>query len=107
MEDCQEAVQARVEATANEIRAFARGYASAVEAHCLSLLRHLEEIRVQRRYDRPTMTFRFWSEFLFLLSASFCQIFEKMLGLFYEAITVISGLLLHSNQSLMTQHLND
>uniref|UniRef100_A0A3B3INU2 RING-type E3 ubiquitin transferase n=1 Tax=Oryzias latipes TaxID=8090 RepID=A0A3B3INU2_ORYLA len=49
VENCQEAVQARVEATANEIRAFACGYASAVEAHCLSLLRHLEEIRVQRR----------------------------------------------------------
>lgn len=51
MEVSQEALQARVEATANEVRAFARGYASAVEAHCLSLLRHLEELRVQRRYD--------------------------------------------------------
>ncbi|KAK2840171.1 hypothetical protein Q5P01_013911 [Channa striata] len=45
----QEALQARVDATANEVRAFARGYASTVEAHCLSLLRRLEELRVQRR----------------------------------------------------------
>ncbi|XP_034430722.1 tripartite motif-containing protein 45 [Hippoglossus hippoglossus] len=45
----QEALQARVEATANEVRAFARGYASAVESHCLSLLHRLEELRVQRR----------------------------------------------------------
>ncbi|XP_075995073.1 E3 ubiquitin-protein ligase TRIM45 [Genypterus blacodes] len=45
----QEALQTRVEETANEVRAFARSYASAVEAHCLSLLRHLEELRVQRR----------------------------------------------------------
>uniref|UniRef100_A0A8D3A8E3 RING-type E3 ubiquitin transferase n=1 Tax=Scophthalmus maximus TaxID=52904 RepID=A0A8D3A8E3_SCOMX len=45
----QEALQTRVDATANEVRAFARGYASAVEAHCLSLLRRLEELRVQRR----------------------------------------------------------
>ncbi|KAM3862195.1 E3 ubiquitin-protein ligase TRIM45 [Diretmus argenteus] len=44
-----ETLQARVEATAEEVRVFARGYASAVEAHCLSLLRHLEELRVQRR----------------------------------------------------------
>ncbi|KAF6726808.1 Tripartite motif-containing protein 45 [Oryzias melastigma] len=49
VENCQETVQARVEATANEIRAFARGYASAVEAHCVSLLHHLEELRIQRR----------------------------------------------------------
>ncbi|GAA6219117.1 tripartite motif-containing protein 45 [Lates japonicus] len=49
VEVSQEALHARVEATANEVRAFARGYASAVEAHCLSLLRHLEELRVQRR----------------------------------------------------------
>uniref|UniRef100_A0A3B3DRY3 RING-type E3 ubiquitin transferase n=1 Tax=Oryzias melastigma TaxID=30732 RepID=A0A3B3DRY3_ORYME len=49
VENCQETVQARVEATANEIRAFACGYASAVEAHCVSLLRHLEELRIQRR----------------------------------------------------------
>lgn len=51
MELSQEALQTRVDATANEVRAFARGYASAVEAHCLSLLRRLEELRVQRRYD--------------------------------------------------------
>lgn len=37
-------------ATANEVRAFARGYASAVEAHCLSLLHRLEELYAQRRY---------------------------------------------------------
>ncbi|KAM6934491.1 E3 ubiquitin-protein ligase TRIM45 [Xenentodon cancila] len=49
VETSQETLQVRVEATANEIRAFARGYASAVEAHCLALLRHLEELRVQRR----------------------------------------------------------
>lgn len=40
-----------METTANEVRAFARGYASAVEAHCLSLLRCLDEIHIQRRYD--------------------------------------------------------
>lgn len=51
MEASQETLQARVEATANEVRAFARGYASAVEAHCLSLLQRLEELRVQRRYE--------------------------------------------------------
>ncbi|XP_069569517.1 E3 ubiquitin-protein ligase TRIM45 [Brachyistius frenatus] len=45
----QESLQARVEATAIEVRAFARAYASAVEAHCQSLLRRLEELRVQRR----------------------------------------------------------
>lgn len=50
----QEALQARVDATANEVRSFARGYASAVEAHCLSLLHRLEELRVQRRYGQPT-----------------------------------------------------
>ncbi|XP_061580388.1 E3 ubiquitin-protein ligase TRIM45 [Cololabis saira] len=49
VETSQESLQVRVEATANEIRAFSRGYASAVEEHCLSLLRHLEELRVQRR----------------------------------------------------------
>ncbi|KAF3694527.1 Tripartite motif-containing protein 45 [Channa argus] len=49
VEVSQEALQARVDATATEVRAFARGYASAVEAHCLSLLRRLEELRVQRR----------------------------------------------------------
>ncbi|CAJ1079045.1 tripartite motif-containing protein 45 [Xyrichtys novacula] len=45
----QEILQARVDTTANEVRAFARAYASAVESHCLSLLRRLEELRVQRR----------------------------------------------------------
>ncbi|XP_023276658.1 tripartite motif-containing protein 45 [Seriola lalandi dorsalis] len=49
VEVSQEALQARVDATAIEVRAFARCYASAVEAHCLSLLRRLEELRVQRR----------------------------------------------------------
>ncbi|XP_044073237.1 tripartite motif-containing protein 45 isoform X2 [Siniperca chuatsi] len=49
VEVSQEALQARVDATANEVRTFARGYASAVEAHCLSLLHRLEELRVQRR----------------------------------------------------------
>ncbi|MEQ2170743.1 hypothetical protein GOODEAATRI_003493, partial [Goodea atripinnis] len=49
VEISQENLRVRVDATANEIRAFARGYASAVEAHCLSLLRRLEELRVQRR----------------------------------------------------------
>uniref|UniRef100_A0A7N8XC26 RING-type E3 ubiquitin transferase n=1 Tax=Mastacembelus armatus TaxID=205130 RepID=A0A7N8XC26_9TELE len=49
VEVSQEALQARVDATANEVRAFARSYACAVETHCLSLLRHLEELRVQRR----------------------------------------------------------
>ncbi|XP_051259576.1 tripartite motif-containing protein 45 [Dicentrarchus labrax] len=49
VEVSQEALQARVDAAANEVRVFARGYASAVEAHCLSLLHRLEELRVQRR----------------------------------------------------------
>ncbi|XP_017291527.1 tripartite motif-containing protein 45 [Kryptolebias marmoratus] len=49
VETSKDNLQARAEATANEIRAFARGYTSAVEAHCLSLLRWLEELRVQRR----------------------------------------------------------
>lgn len=49
MEDSQEALQARVNATAIEVRAFARGYANAVEAHCLSLLHRLEELHVQSR----------------------------------------------------------
>lgn len=49
VEESQEALQARVDATANEVRAFARGYASAVEVHCLSLLHRLEELHVQRR----------------------------------------------------------
>lgn len=49
VEVSQETLQARVDATANEVRAFARCYASAVEAHCVFLLRRLEEVRVQRR----------------------------------------------------------
>ncbi|KAM4730855.1 E3 ubiquitin-protein ligase TRIM45 [Anableps anableps] len=49
VEISQENLQVRIDETANQIRAFARGYASAVEAHCLSLLRRLEELRVQRR----------------------------------------------------------
>nr|XP_020472771.1 tripartite motif-containing protein 45 [Monopterus albus] len=49
VEISQEALQARVDATAKEVRAFARGYASTVEAHCLSLLCRLEELRVQHR----------------------------------------------------------
>uniref|UniRef100_A0A3P8TMX9 RING-type E3 ubiquitin transferase n=1 Tax=Amphiprion percula TaxID=161767 RepID=A0A3P8TMX9_AMPPE len=49
VEASQESLQTRVEATASEVRAFARSYASAVEEHCLSLLRRLEELRVQRR----------------------------------------------------------
>uniref|UniRef100_A0A3Q1GRY4 RING-type E3 ubiquitin transferase n=1 Tax=Acanthochromis polyacanthus TaxID=80966 RepID=A0A3Q1GRY4_9TELE len=49
VEASQESLQMRVEAMASEVRTFARGYASAVEQHCLSLLRRLEELRVQRR----------------------------------------------------------
>uniref|UniRef100_A0A8C2FQU9 RING-type E3 ubiquitin transferase n=2 Tax=Cyprinus carpio TaxID=7962 RepID=A0A8C2FQU9_CYPCA len=45
----QEALQARSDTLAGEIRAFARSYASAVEAHCCSLLRSLEDLRLQRR----------------------------------------------------------
>ncbi len=45
----QEALQARADTLASEIRAFARSYASAVEAHCCSLLRSLEDLRLQRR----------------------------------------------------------
>jgi len=60
VETSQKTLQVRVEATANEIRAFARSYASAVEAHCLSLLRRLEELRVQRRYDVPDT--KYWNQ---------------------------------------------
>uniref|UniRef100_A0AAV2K3J3 RING-type E3 ubiquitin transferase n=1 Tax=Knipowitschia caucasica TaxID=637954 RepID=A0AAV2K3J3_KNICA len=45
----QDLLTSRVEEVAQEVRAFARGYASAVETHCLSLLRHLEELHKQRR----------------------------------------------------------
>lgn len=54
VEASQQFLQTRVDAAANEIRAFARGYASAVEAHCLSLLHRLEELRIQRRYGATT-----------------------------------------------------
>ncbi|KAL7865740.1 hypothetical protein SRHO_G00109870 [Serrasalmus rhombeus] len=49
VEISQEALKTRTETLASEIRAFARSYASAVEAHCCSLLQTLEEVRVQRR----------------------------------------------------------
>nr|XP_040056839.1 tripartite motif-containing protein 45 isoform X1 [Gasterosteus aculeatus aculeatus]XP_040056840.1 tripartite motif-containing protein 45 isoform X1 [Gasterosteus aculeatus aculeatus]XP_040056841.1 tripartite motif-containing protein 45 isoform X1 [Gasterosteus aculeatus aculeatus] len=49
VEISQEALQARVDAAANEVRAFARAYASVVEDHCLSLQHRLEELHVQRR----------------------------------------------------------
>ncbi|XP_010878604.2 tripartite motif-containing protein 45 isoform X1 [Esox lucius] len=49
VDQSQDALQARVDAVADEVRSFARGYACAVESHCLSLLRRLEELRVQRR----------------------------------------------------------
>uniref|UniRef100_A0A8C5I6S2 RING-type E3 ubiquitin transferase n=1 Tax=Gouania willdenowi TaxID=441366 RepID=A0A8C5I6S2_GOUWI len=47
VEASQDALQARVEAAANEVRAFARSYATAVETHCVSLLHRLDELRVQ------------------------------------------------------------
>lgn len=49
MDLSQEVLQARMDATADEVRSFARGYASAVESHCLSLLRRLVELRLQCR----------------------------------------------------------
>ncbi|KAA0715888.1 Tripartite motif-containing protein 45 [Triplophysa tibetana] len=45
----QEALQVRTDTVVGEIRAFAQSYASAVEAHCRSLLRSLEDLRLQRR----------------------------------------------------------
>ncbi|CAM4604915.1 unnamed protein product [Leuciscus chuanchicus] len=45
----QEALRARTDTLAGEIRAFARSYANAVEAHCCSLLRSLEDLKLQRR----------------------------------------------------------
>ncbi|XP_048094169.1 tripartite motif-containing protein 45 isoform X2 [Alosa alosa] len=45
----QEELGVRADALAAEVRAFARGYACAVEAHCRGLLRRLEELRLQRR----------------------------------------------------------
>uniref|UniRef100_A0A672PU65 RING-type E3 ubiquitin transferase n=1 Tax=Sinocyclocheilus grahami TaxID=75366 RepID=A0A672PU65_SINGR len=45
----QEVLQTRTDTLAGEIRAFARSYARAVEAHCCSLLRSLEDLRLQRR----------------------------------------------------------
>eukprot|EP00063_Salmo_salar_P045368 XP_014020203.1 PREDICTED: tripartite motif-containing protein 45-like [Salmo salar] len=44
-----EALQARMDAMEDEVCSFARGYASAVESHCLSLLRRLVKLRLQRR----------------------------------------------------------
>nr|XP_061799576.1 E3 ubiquitin-protein ligase TRIM45-like [Nerophis lumbriciformis] len=49
VEVSQEALLTRVEATADEVRTFARGYASAVETHCLDLLHRLEELHLHRR----------------------------------------------------------
>jgi hypothetical protein len=49
----QEVLQARIDATADEVRSFARGYASAVESHCLSLLQCLVELRLQCRNQNP------------------------------------------------------
>lgn len=45
----QEALQVRTDTLAGEIRAFARSYATAVEMHCRSLLRSLEDLRLQRK----------------------------------------------------------
>uniref|UniRef100_A0A8C1M0Y4 Tripartite motif containing 45 n=1 Tax=Cyprinus carpio TaxID=7962 RepID=A0A8C1M0Y4_CYPCA len=45
----QEALQARTDTLAGEIRAFARSYASAVEVHSCSLLRSLEDLSLQCR----------------------------------------------------------
>lgn len=47
--ELHELLTSHVEEVAKEVRAFARGYASAVEAHCLSLLHRLEELHIQRR----------------------------------------------------------
>ncbi|XP_033843367.1 tripartite motif-containing protein 45 [Periophthalmus magnuspinnatus] len=49
VDESQELLTSHVEEVAKEVRGFARGYASAVEAHCLSLLRRLEELHKQRR----------------------------------------------------------
>ncbi|XP_020775909.2 tripartite motif-containing protein 45 isoform X1 [Boleophthalmus pectinirostris] len=49
VDESQDLLTSRVDEVAQEVRAFARGYASAVEAHCLSLLRRLEELHKQRR----------------------------------------------------------
>ena len=65
VEITQDALQARMEATAEDVRAFARGYAASVETHCLSLLRRLEELRVQRRYVlQPGVTLRCYTQVL-------------------------------------------
>lgn len=45
----QEALQSRLEAMTREIQAFAQAYTSAVETHCCSLLRSLEDLRLQKR----------------------------------------------------------
>lgn len=80
MEISQENMQVRVDETANEIRAFARDYASAVEAHCLSLLRRLEELRLQRRWDVDATVI---SSYLHL-STGYEQKSAKMLGKHYK-----------------------
>ncbi|XP_062862540.1 E3 ubiquitin-protein ligase TRIM45 [Trichomycterus rosablanca] len=49
VEISQDALQARAETLASEIRAFSLAYSSAVEAHCCSLLRSLDDLRLQRR----------------------------------------------------------
>ncbi|KAG9271369.1 tripartite motif-containing protein 45-like [Astyanax mexicanus] len=49
VEISKEALKIRTDSLASEIRAYARSYASAVEAHCCSLLRTLEELKIQRR----------------------------------------------------------
>ncbi|KAK7913694.1 hypothetical protein WMY93_013905 [Mugilogobius chulae] len=49
VDESQDVLTSRVEEVAQEVRAFARGYASAVETHCLSLLHRLEELHKQRR----------------------------------------------------------
>ncbi|XP_030643452.1 tripartite motif-containing protein 45 [Chanos chanos] len=49
VEVSQEALHTKAETLAKEIRTFARSYAIAVETHCCSLLRTLEDMRLQRR----------------------------------------------------------
>ncbi|MCI4378276.1 hypothetical protein PGIGA_G00214080 [Pangasianodon gigas] len=49
VEVSQEAWQSRAEEMAREIQAFAQAYTSAVATHCRSLLRSLEDLRLQRR----------------------------------------------------------
>nr|XP_023692886.1 tripartite motif-containing protein 45 isoform X1 [Paramormyrops kingsleyae] len=49
VDDSQHSLQTQVDAVAQEVRAFARGYARAIETHCLVLLQRLEDVRLQRR----------------------------------------------------------